>query len=317
MLIDSYYLVASSVAALIARFITYPLDTIKTRVQTRTKKHHTEYIPVPTTTAVPVTDSSTIRWQSFRSLFDGIGITLLFSVPALTVYLTCYEFIKTWLDSQYGVTSVSWLQRDSLLNHAISGCFAELSAGIFFTPMEVIKSQLQMLSAVNTNHHHYSSFDNSPHSNSYRRRVTTLSLAKTIAVTEGLVGFYRGYWITIAVFLPHSVTYFIVYEKLKFIFWSNPEDQTFAVYILCSAIAAAMGVLISTPLDIIKTRWQVSSQEQSYQGGPFQIAKQLYQLEGGWKAFTQGMGVRILWGIPATTINMSIFEWLMKLHNEQ
>lgn len=230
-------------------------------------------------TPTPV-DKKKLTLQSFLSLYRGLGITLLFSVPALTLYLTTYEWVKSWLDLV------------PLLTHAVAGCCAELAAGLFFTPMEVIKSQLQI---------------------DHLQTSTTWSLAKSIARQEGLAGFYRGYWITIAVFLPHTVIYFVIYEQLKAM-WTV-EEQTFFVFLGCSAVASALGIMASTPLDIVKTRWQVSARETAYQGGPLKIAQQMWIHEGKWKAFTKGMLVRIAWGIPVTTINMAVFEQLIKLHN--
>ncbi|KAI8390368.1 mitochondrial carrier domain-containing protein [Blakeslea trispora] len=266
MTVDTFYLIASSVAALIARSVTYPLDTIKTRLQT--KSTHYDLLIDPT---------SQIDKRAM-SLYRGMGITLLFSVPALTVYLVCYEWSKVYLDTL-------GLSKEVLLNHAISGSFAELAAGIFFTPMEVIKSQLQI----------------NPQS--------TWQLVQQMR-HEGLASFYRGYWMSIAVFLPHSVTYFVVYEYLK----HQSSDQTILVYLFCSAVASALGIIVSTPLDIVKTRWQVSRQEQAYRGGPVQIAYRMWCYEGGIRAFTRGTLVRIAWGIPLTTINMTVFEALLKLH---
>ncbi|OBZ81516.1 putative mitochondrial carrier C4G8.08, partial [Choanephora cucurbitarum] len=241
-------------------------DTIKTRLQTKSTQYDLLVDPASQVEMKPT------------SLYRGIGITLLFSVPALTVYLVCYEWSKLYLDA-------IGLPKDVLLNHAISGSLAELAAGIFFTPMEVIKSQLQI------NHQ------------------STWQLVQMMRL-EGLASFYRGYWMSIAVFLPHTVTYFVVYEYLKHQ-WS---DQTILVYLFCSAIASALGIIVSTPLDIVKTRWQVSRQEQAYRGGPFHIAYRMWCYEGGIRAFTNGMLVRIAWGIPLTTLNMTVFEALLKLH---
>ncbi|KAI8643466.1 mitochondrial carrier domain-containing protein, partial [Parasitella parasitica] len=279
MAIDSFYLAASSVAALVARFVTYPLDTIKTRIQTQSEERQCT-LPIDSDQQKP-----TVPWFKYiQSLYKGICITLLFSVPALTVYLCCYELAKDFLATS---SSVGCLQRNALLNHAISGCFAEISAGIFFTPMEVIKSRLQILTDAD-------------------RGTTTISLIKDVAREEGFSGFYRGYWITVAVFLPHTVTYFVVYEQLKGL-WTV-EEQTFLVYLLCSGIASTLGIIVSTPLDIIKTRWQVSAQEHAYRGGPIKIAQLMWQNEGKFRAFTKGLLVRIAWGIPVTTINMTVFE---------
>ncbi|ORE11037.1 mitochondrial carrier [Rhizopus microsporus var. microsporus] len=271
-MIDSYFLFASSVAALVARFVTYPIDTIKTRLQTNYESLSDNTEPRNT-------------YANIISLYHGLSVTLLFSVPALTLYLTTYSSSKEFLDSYRAPI----LAQDALLNHAISGLFAEAAAGLFFTPMEVIKSQLQIQVV----------------------HQSTLSLVKGIAKEEGIFGFYRGYWITLAVFVPHSVTYFVVYEQLK-AFWSE-ESQTFFVFLLCAAIASAAGILISTPLDIVKTRWQVSNQAEAYKGGPVSIAIRMWKYEGGAVAFTSGMWARVMWGIPLTTINMAIFEWLLSV----
>jgi hypothetical protein len=248
------------------------VDTIKTRLQT----HH-EYTPIISDQEQPPK-----RLLSFASLYRGIGITLLFSVPALSLYLTTYEWCKQWL----------LFLPIPLLIHAIAGCFAELAAGLFFTPMEVIKSQLQI---------------------DPLQVHSTWSLSRTILHQDGPLGFYRGYWITIAVFLPHTVVYFVIYEQLK----ANFTDPGFWEFMVCSAIASALGIMASTPLDIIKTRWQVSAQQVEYQVGPLRIAKMMWENEGQWRAFTQGMLVRIAWGVPVTTINMAVFEQLIKMHNNQ
>ncbi|KAI8071832.1 mitochondrial carrier domain-containing protein [Thamnidium elegans] len=273
MAIDYFYFVASSIAALVARLITYPLDTIKTRLQTRHDRHYSPILQ----DSFPKPPPSSLN--AFTSLYRGLSITLLFSVPAMTLYLCAYEWIKTLLFLR------------PLLVHAIAGCFAELTAGLFFTPMEVIKSQLQ-IDQLETN--------------------TTWSLVCSIGRQEGLAGFYKGYWITIAVFLPHTVTYFVVYEQLKGL-W-KVEDQIFIVFLLCAAIASALSIVVSTPLDIVKTRWQVSAQDVAFQGGPIKIAKQMWKYEGKWRAFTQGMAVRIAWGIPLTTITMAVYEQLIHMH---
>ncbi|KAI9273749.1 mitochondrial carrier domain-containing protein [Sporodiniella umbellata] len=220
--------------------------------------------------------------ERFFSLYRGLSVTLLFSVPALTVYLTVYATIK----SKLNYLGLFWLGQEYVVNHAISGLLAEAAAGVFFTPMEVIKSQLQIC-----NH------------------FTTLSLIQHMAQQDGLKGFYRGYWITLGVFVPHSVAYFVVYEYLKS-FYTEP---TLIVYVICAATASAIGIMVSTPLDIVKTRWQVSSQEQCYREGPLKIAIHMWQHEGKYLAFTQGLAARIAWGIPLTTINMVVFEFLLIL----
>ncbi|KAI9284076.1 mitochondrial carrier domain-containing protein [Umbelopsis sp. AD052] len=280
-----YHLIASSAAAVVARVCTHPLDTIKTRLQVANEPIHFR--------ALPETYAKIIRTSSLASLYRGLPVALVFSVPALSIYLSCYDFSSLYLDKN---TSIS---RDYTPNHLLSGLVAEVFAGLAFTPMEVLKNQLQTT----------------------RRSVSTNALALKIWREEGLSGFFRGYLMGLAVFVPYTMTYFAVYEKLKSYMADGTQQLPgkssdtlvsqlpFMTYVACSSIACAIGITISTPLDIVKTRWQVSSTEEgtSYKRGPMHIIQDMWK-QGGSRAFTRGLFTRICWGIPSTAISMTIYE---------
>lgn len=302
---DGYYIFASSVAALVARICTHPstlrehvnvefagvwrspfllVDTIKTRLQVSsgTDEHIFRRI---FHTASPI--------QIVRSLYRGLPVTLVFSVPALSVYLTCYETTKKYLDS-HGI------KNDAMLNHLISGCMAEVAAGVLFTPMEVMKNRLQTQSIATQ---------------------ADMSLARQIYKTEGIRGFFRGYWMGLAVFVPHTMTYFATYEQFKMMYANylghgkivgDAAQLPLSAYLLCSGAAGTLGICLSTPLDIVKTRWQISASEQgrAFRQGPIEIARHMWKEEGRCRAFTKGLATRIAWGIPTTAISMTVFEYL-------
>jgi len=237
-----------------------------------------------------------IRTNSIASLYRGLPVALVFSVPALSIYLSCYDLSSIYLDRN---TAIS---RDYSLNYLLSGFVAEVFAGLAFTPMEVMKNQLQTA----------------------RHSESTMSLASRIWREERLAGFYRGYLVSLAVFVPYTMTYFAVYEKLKsylaeHVLSTNAmtvvktdalvSQLPFMAYVACSSVACAIGIMISTPLDIVKTRWQISSTEEgsSYKRGPIHIIRQMWQ-QGGYRAFSRGLFTRICWGIPSTAISMTIYE---------
>ncbi|KAG2223034.1 hypothetical protein INT45_008235 [Circinella minor] len=299
---DSYYLFASSVAALTARVITHPIDTIKTRLQVRSTTGN-EYQQLKQVILPP--EQTAHKFSGIlRSLYRGLPVTLLFSVPALSVYLTCYETTKAKLALHGG-----FFARDGILNHLTSGCLAEVAAGLLFTPMEVMKNQLQTETAS------IMTANNNTNSN-----MTATSLANRIWKTEGIKGFFRGYWMGLAVFVPHTMTYFAVYEQCKLVYahhydidhQGDSAQLPMGAYLLCSSVASTMGILLSTPLDIVKTRWQISAADQgvAFRLGPMDIVKRMWQHEGQWRAFTRGMVARIAWGIPTTAISMTVFEAL-------
>lgn len=258
------------------------MDTIKTRLQT-TSVRGKNNIELIKKVVFPPSEV-----HKFTSLYRGLPITLIFSVPALSVYLSCYELSKQTLHSHN-------IQRDTITSHLVSGCAAEVAAGMLFTPMEVLKNRLQTQSK-NTN---------------------TVSLISSVYKNEGIRGFFRGYWMGLIVFVPHSMAYFVTYEKLKEWIIKKEEDQVFQYYMLCSSIAGVTSILLSTPLDIIKTRWQISAAEngKQYSQGPVAIAKQMLFHEGK-GALTRGLWARIAWGIPTTAISMTVFELLKNNRNK-
>lgn len=252
------------------------MDTIKTRLQTTTVKGDNS-IDLLRKVVFPST-------HKFTSLYRGLPVTLLFSVPALSVYLSCYEATKQTLDSQYGI------HRDSVMSHLTSGCFAEVTAGMLFTPMEVLKNRLQ----------------------TQKDQMNNKTLIKNIFKREGIRGFYKGYWMGLIVFVPHSMAYFVTYEKMKkSLIKENNENNKFELYMLCSSVAGVTSIMLSTPLDIIKTRWQISAADngKQFRQGPVAIAKEMLFHEGK-GALTRGLWARIAWGIPTTAISMTLFELL-------
>lgn len=257
------------------------MDTIKTRLQTTTQKGtHIELL------------KKVVLSYKLTSLYRGLPVTLLFSVPALSVYLSCYEATKQRLDQVYNV------HRDSVTSHLASGCAAEVAAGLLFTPMEVLKNRLQTTTQ-----------------QQQQKGGATRTLITHILKMEGIRGFYKGYWMGLVVFVPHSMTYFFTYEKMKkWLINNKQENKKFQLYMLCSSIAGVTSIMLSTPLDIIKTRWQISAAEQGsqFRQGPIGIAKSMWIKEGK-NAFTRGLWARIAWGIPTTAISMTVFE-LLKDH---
>ncbi|KAF9914126.1 hypothetical protein BX616_008905 [Lobosporangium transversale] len=226
-------LIASSIAAFTSRLCTHPLDTLKTRVQASNS-------PLP---LLP----TFVNLVKNKELYRGLPIALTLSVPALSVYLTAYDLSKDRLSKHF-----SYFGSNTVINHMASAVVAEISSGLFWTPMEVLKSKQQV---ENMSSHSLSSLSSipsaatsaslpkSPQSRSstgalpssktkachiptasfsttrttatgLRTAVRTFDLAKMIYRQEGLRGFYRG---------PYSIIYFTTYEHLKKMAWREQQ----------------------------------------------------------------------------------------------
>ncbi|KAG0269293.1 hypothetical protein BGZ95_002135 [Linnemannia exigua] len=205
---DSYVaisnLLASSSAALCSRLCTHPLDTLKTRIQVSNSSQGL----IPTF----------VELVRARSLYRGLPIALALSVPGLSVYLTTYDIAKHRLSRQFHSFGT-----DTVQNHMMSGMIAEVCSGLFWTPMEILKSKQQVENmssgvystsagagkSVPSSIASNASSSLSPPTSSVAsttqstipKYTSTWSLARQIYKHEGLLGFYRGYFITLGVFV--------------------------------------------------------------------------------------------------------------------
>ncbi|KAG0348506.1 hypothetical protein BG004_005026 [Podila humilis] len=319
-------LMASSAAALCSRLCTHPLDTLKTCVQ----------VANPPQRLLP-TFTSLVR---NGGLYSGLPIALTLSVPGLSVYLTTYDTTKQALSHHYPVH----FGRDSVANHMASAGIAEICSGLFWTPMEVLKQkqQAENLSkqrVVDPRLQQQQKLQNTVQpATATRLRTKTMDLARKIYRQEGLLGFYRGYFITLGVFIPYSMLYFASYEQLKSMAWKRrhqqqPQQQrregnvkplqhnnnnnndepplSFMTIVGCAAVACGFAAGVSNIVDVVKTRWQTSilAKDNSELSSTRKIAQAMFK-QGGLASFTRGMGARILWMVPSVTISMSTFEWL-------
>lgn len=99
-------------------------------------------------------------------------------------------------------------------------------------PIEVIKQRMQV--------HQY--------------RGGLLGAARQLYASEGLLGFYRGFQATIQREIPFACLQYPLYESLKG-WWRerrgeiNPWQAA-----LCGSVAGGITAILTTPLDVIKTR---------------------------------------------------------------
>ncbi|KAJ3165279.1 hypothetical protein HDU88_004364 [Geranomyces variabilis] len=302
----------SSCAAIVARTIAHPLDTLKTRIQFAASPSPAPQQPHsspaasldPTAGQIRSTIRGILAAESPTALYRGLPVALLFSVPALSVYLGAYDQSKAALAAWGGIGT-----EDSMGVHAAASCTAEILSGALWTPMEVLKNKLQ----VQTKATHPTI-----------GKMHTWNLCKSIYAEHGLRGFFKGYFIALGVFIPYTMVYFMSYEQLKLAAArlvlpphspSSPTGQQsnqvqqqlpFGAYVACSGLSGALAGGVSNGLDIVKTRKQAGGGSQT----AMQIARHMWRHEGGWRAFGRGLGARILWITPTVTISMSVYEEL-------
>ncbi|KAG0219358.1 hypothetical protein BGX33_003289 [Mortierella sp. NVP41] len=257
-------LLASSAAALCSRLCTHPLDTIKTRIQV--SNSHQGLIP------------TFVELVRVRGLYRGLPIALALSVPGLSVYLTTYDLAKDRLSRQFESFGT-----DTVRNHMMSGMIAEVCSGLFWTPMEILKSK-QQVEHMSSVVYQSKGGNAKPGSASILKDMAWRQLQSTRRRDQG--------------------------QRSQ----AKQDDREhvlpFFTIVGCAAVACGIAAGISNIVDVVKTRWQTSILSTTDEtSSTRRIATQLFR-QGGFGSFTRGMGARIMWMVPSVTISMSTFEWL-------
>jgi hypothetical protein len=129
--------VAGAASGLIARFVAFPADTIKARMQ----------VMGALPSSIGPATSSNVRGalaavrtlyhaEGIRGFYRGFGAVALGAVPAQATYFAAYEFGK------------SVVPQGSVTGDMATGCIAQLFAGVAFTPVDILKERLQVRSCM-------------------------------------------------------------------------------------------------------------------------------------------------------------------------
>jgi hypothetical protein len=133
------------------------------------------------------------------------------------------------------------------LADVFAGLIADLAAAPAYVPSEVLKTRLQLQGRYNN-----------PYFNSGYNYRSTIDAARTIAKTEGFGALFYGYKATLWRDLPFSALQFAFYEEERGLAkrYVGSNNIGLPLEILTAATAGGMAGVITTPLDVVKTRIQ-------------------------------------------------------------
>ncbi|KAK3071749.1 hypothetical protein LTR53_008077 [Teratosphaeriaceae sp. CCFEE 6253] len=230
------YWIAGAFAAFTVDLIVYPLDTIKTRLQSP------DYRRLYTQGA-----NNAVNRAFFRGVYQGVGSVIIATLPSSGAFFSTYEGIKATLESHNPRPDGSpspWLPQP--LIHALASGTAELVSCAILTPAEVIKQNAQMV-------------DNSDAS---RPRVNaTLETLKRFRSNP--LALWRGYTALAGRNLPFTAMQFPMFERIKQGIRTSRDDrgirtntllESAAITGVSAGLGGSVAAVITTPIDVVKTR---------------------------------------------------------------
>lgn len=285
------HMLAGAVAGIMEHCLMFPVDCVKTRMQSLQPDPAARYRNVMDALRRIIATEGV--WRPMR----GLNATAIGAGPAHALYFACYEKLKRTL------SDVIHPGANSHLANGAAGCVATLLHDAVMNPAEVVKQRMQMF--------------NSP----YRG---VLDCVGAVWQKEGAAAFYRSYTTQLTMNVPFQAFHFMTYEYLQELL--NPERQyNPSSHMLSGALAGAIAAAVTTPLDVCKTLLNtqesmalssLSSGQGSGQGqaahrhisGLAHAFRTVYRL-GGLRGFFKGVQARIIYQMPSTAISWSVYEF--------
>ncbi|XP_044755857.1 mitoferrin-1 [Coccinella septempunctata] len=267
------HMTAGAIAGVMEHCVMYPLDSVKTRMQSlsRTNQH-----------GIIDTFYRMVKKEGLFRPVRGMSAMVVGAGPSHALYFSTYEYIKNSLRQRTNST------RYHPVIHGAAGCIATLLHDGFMNPAEVIKQRLQM--------------SNSPYK-------TALECLVKVYRKEGVAAFYRSYTTQLTMNVPFQCFHFITYEWMQKKI--NKEGKyNPSAHMISGAIAGAAAAAITTPLDVCKTL--LNTQQDASATGLVHAVKTVYRL-GGPTGYFRGMQARIMYQMPSTAICWSTYEFFKYL----
>ncbi|KAI1461012.1 mitochondrial carrier [Annulohypoxylon moriforme] len=288
-------LLAGGIAGTTVDLSLFPLDTLKTRLQS-----HAGFFPS----------------GGFRGIYRGVGSAVVGSAPGAAFFFCTYEGVKGALsarrsrllrednisggklDPVHGegksVVGGSW---EAPFEHMLAASLGEVAACAVRVPTEVVKQRAQA----------------GLHGGSSAAALTAiLSQFSTIGLTGVWRELYRGWGITVMREVPFTVIQFPLWEALKG--WgrrrkmgtggSGGVEVSAGESALYGSVSGAVAAGVTTPLDVLKTRVMLSKEREKV----FTVLTDLLRNHGV-RPFFSGIGPRVMWISAGGAIFLGSYQW--------
>ncbi|KAI5249811.1 hypothetical protein E4T47_00864 [Aureobasidium subglaciale] len=289
--------VFGSFAGMAGKYIEYPFDTVKVRLQSQP-----DNMPLRYTGPVDCFRQS-FRRDGLKGLYRGISAPLFGAAVETSSLFFSYQVAQDTLKASV------YKKTDPLPLHALLGCgaFSGAFASLLLTPIELIKCKMQV------------PVETSP---GVFARPRPLTLISSVYRHHGIAGFWHGQMGTLIREMGGSAAWFGAYESLTLAFKNLQKgkplsDTSLPVYqqMIAGAAAGMSYNFLFYPADTIKSRMQTEAVGALLPGHKRKtfgsVARALWK-QHGLKGLYRGCGITVARSAPSSAIIFSIYEYLKK-----
>ncbi|KAI0996517.1 hypothetical protein K3495_g11664 [Podosphaera aphanis] len=252
----------------------YPLDTLKTRLQS---------------------GPGFLASGGFTGVYRGVGSAIIGSAPGAALFFCTYEHTKSLFSTQRqaepsnGSFARYWTPSAV---HMLAASLGEIAACGVRVPTEVVKQRAQA----------------GQYSSSLKALMAILNQYRTIGIPGVWMQLYRGWSITVMREVPFTVIQFPLWESMKERRKniSGKDHNTALESALLGSVAGAIAAGITTPLDVLKTRMMLAEEKTAM----VPLLKRIL-LDNGPRAFFAGIGPRIMWISAGGAIFLGSYQWAL------
>jgi solute carrier family 25 (mitochondrial S-adenosylmethionine transporter), member 26 len=280
-------LLAGGLAGTTVDLSLFPLDTLKTRLQSAAG-----FFPS----------------GGFSGIYRGVGSAVVGSAPGAAFFFCTYEGVKSALASRrqrqgddllLSSTDGLHLKQDGgrwvePVEHMVAASLGEVAACAIRVPTEVVKQRAQA----------------GLHGGSSSAALRAiLGQYKTVGFAGVWRELYRGWGITVMREVPFTVIQFPLWEALKA--WGRRRkgdglEVSAAESALYGSISGAVAAGTTTPLDVLKTRIMLSKERV----GVIPLLKSILKTHGI-RPFFAGIGPRVGWISAGGAIFLGSYQWAL------
>lgn len=268
---------AGGIAGAFTYVCLHPLDTIKTKLQTKGASQ----IYSGTIDAI----IKTFQTKGILGFYSGVSAVIVGSTVSSAIYFGTCEFGKSVLSK--------FPKYPSLLIPPTAGAMGNIVSSAVMVPKELITQRMQA-----------------------GAKGRSWEVLLRILEKDGIFGLYAGYSATLLRNLPAGILSYSSFEYLKAAVLSRTEKGNLEPIesVCCGALAGAISASLTTPLDVVKTRLMTQGQVEAIDkvasvlyGGVSATVKQILK-EEGWVGLTRGMGPRVVHSACFSALGYFAFE---------